>query len=401
MTRKRPTPEATPPAADTAADAAAPPPKAKKPAKPKAAAAATAIAAEATAPKPKQLAKPLPPAKPKADAKPKAAAAPPKAPPGPAPFTGALRPRHTLDLQLEKVLALAARPGLAEVAVANRTGRILAIDTRTGARLREYRGHTAFVSALSYAPDGAHLLSGGNDKTMRVWDADTAEYAYDMAGILHGSPRATTLMGQMMRTSRPGHALTVLSVTHAPGGLVGSGGQDRCAKIWRDGQLLRTLDFHDGPVTAVAFRPCAETLLSASEDRILRLWSHLDGRMVHKYAGHTAAVRAVAWLDADRFLSADDTGAVLLWDAPAEAVIAQAHLPCGVRAIALTPGADLAFAGTESGDIASIAIQGASLAITHQHPAHPDTIRAMALDLTSNALISAGHDGSVRIWELS
>jgi WD40 repeat protein len=392
---KKPKEAAAP--AVAAAEATSKPAKAKKTPQAKAASPAPADApAEAPAPAPQPAPAPAPTAPSPKAAKPQKAAPAPS----PATISGALRARHTLDLGLEKVLAAAARPGHPEVVVANRTGRVLALHSLSGERLREYKGHTSFVSALSFSADGAQLISGGTDKTMRAWDAQSAEYDHDMSGILHGSPRATTMMGQMMRSARPGHGMTVLCLTHGSHDLIGSGGQDRCAKIWRGPQLLHTFDFHDGPVTAVCFRPGAETLLSASEDRFLRLWDHLDGRMVHKYSGHTAPVRAALWLDAQRILSADDAGAIILWDADSESITARAQLPSGVRAFAANHTSDVVFAGTESGVLAALHIGRSDITISHQHPAHPDTIRAIALDEASRVLVSGGHDGSVRIWDV-
>lgn len=372
-------------------------------------------AAAAAAPEPAKKGK-----RTKAEAKPDAsptpepaAAAAPEPPPEPAkkkrtaassgPLRGVLTGRAIVDYALEKVLALAVCPKHAEVAVANRLGKILALDIQTGERLREYKGHEAFVGALSFSPDGDWLLSSGNDKTMRVWGSQSGDYDHDLSGIMHASPRATTMMGQMMRTARPGHGMTVLCVTHGPNGLVGSGGQDRAAKIWKNSQIVRTFDFHEGPVTAVAFRPDAETLLSASEDRALRLWDQHDGRMVHKYniGGHDRPVRAVVWLNAQRFVSSDDGGQILLWDADKETVLSRLQTASGVRALTATRDGAWIFAGSDNGQLLVILAADDALSQTSALPAHKDIIRAVALDEDLRVLVSGGHDGVVRFWDIA
>src|SRR5262249_1442309 len=37
------------------------------------------------------------------------------------------------------------------------------------------RGHTKFVAGLAFSPDGKHLASTGQDKTIRVWKVTTGE----------------------------------------------------------------------------------------------------------------------------------------------------------------------------------------------------------------------------------
>ena len=38
-----------------------------------------------------------------------------------------------------------------------------------------FQGHTAIVSSVAYSPDGTHIVSGSEDKTIMVWDAITGQ----------------------------------------------------------------------------------------------------------------------------------------------------------------------------------------------------------------------------------
>ena len=47
-------------------------------------------------------------------------------------------------------------------------------DAKTGKALSEpFKGHTRFVSSVGFSPDGARIVSGSDDNTLKIWDATT------------------------------------------------------------------------------------------------------------------------------------------------------------------------------------------------------------------------------------
>ena len=68
-------------------------------------------------------------------------------------------------------------------------------------------GHTAPVESVAFSPDGSRIVSGGDDETLRLWNADT---------------------GQPIGEPLTGHTAAVLSVAFSPDGKrIASGGDDR------------------------------------------------------------------------------------------------------------------------------------------------------------------------------
>ena len=47
-------------------------------------------------------------------------------------------------------------------------------EVATGRELAAFHGHTHFVYALAFHPDGRRILSGSLDGTVKVWDAVTS-----------------------------------------------------------------------------------------------------------------------------------------------------------------------------------------------------------------------------------
>ncbi|MBV8268120.1 MAG: caspase family protein, partial [Planctomycetaceae bacterium] len=80
-------------------------------------------------------------------------------------------------------------------------------DARTGAMIREFRGHTGVVWAVAPSPNERFLLSASGDQTLRIWDPDRDEpllslfvagddwIAWTPEGYYAASPGGEKLMG--------------------------------------------------------------------------------------------------------------------------------------------------------------------------------------------------------------
>ena len=141
------------------------------------------------------------------------------------------------------------------------TGRYIASSGKGHLRVWELESgqllHTFKVEGqvwtTAFSPDGQYLVSGGEDKLLRIWDLER---------------RSQT--GQL-----DGHAAPVYRMAFSPDGrFLASGGEDGTIRMWDwpHKQLLGTQNAHSKLVSAVLFHSEGKYLASASPDNYVRGW---------------------------------------------------------------------------------------------------------------------------------
>ena len=40
-------------------------------------------------------------------------------------------------------------------------------------QMHTLRGHSGMVHSVAYSPDGNHVISGSDDKSVKIWDTET------------------------------------------------------------------------------------------------------------------------------------------------------------------------------------------------------------------------------------
>ncbi len=131
------------------------------------------------------------------------------------------------------------------------------------------------VIGMDVAADGRRLISGGLEKTVRIWDIDTDECIKELKG----------------------HTDIVNSVCITPcGGLAASGSDDRTVRIWNTntGECLRKLEGHSEDITAVYLTSDGIYAASGGGDQTIKIWNVRSGCISEKKEAHTDEVVAVA-----------------------------------------------------------------------------------------------------------
>jgi WD40 repeat protein len=168
--------------------------------------------------------------------------------------------------QTDLVHALAFSPdgtvlaiGTADPSNPGKAGVVSLLNVRDG-RYRVFKGHTGSVNALGFSPDGKYLVSGSHDGTATVWDSQ-----YDPEWMTLHAQGAGRIFA--LAFSPCGDRLA----TGSEGSGTGAAGR---IQVWdlHAKRIERNLMGHTDEVSAIAFDPTGEVLLSGSRNGTVRLW---------------------------------------------------------------------------------------------------------------------------------
>jgi serine/threonine protein kinase len=190
------------------------------------------------------------------------------------------RPTHTLIGHTQTVLAVGFTPDGRQIVSGGADKTLKLWDSQTGELMRTLTGHRLAVRAIAMIAGQRPLIASASaDATLKLWDLGTGELVQTLTG----------------------HTAAIWAIALSPDGTwLASGGEDRTIRLWNlTTQQTRCLAGHSWPVAALQFMPDSATLVSGSWDHSLKLWCVSTGQVQSQLTGHTDSVSSIALAAAD------------------------------------------------------------------------------------------------------
>ena len=246
--------------------------------------------------------------------------------------------------------------------------------------------HSDWVRCLSFTPDGAKLVSGSFDKTIKLWQLATGTAIHTLTDHLKG----------------------VFALAVSPDGkLLASGSWDELIKLWdlETGTLLSNLTQHQASVRSLAIDPDSKILISGSFDQTIVLWSLPDGGVI-KTISDREPVAAIALSADGKFLaSTGDDGTVKIWSMTSGEQIAHSkgNKHC-IGSLVVSPDSRTIAAGTVNGYVVLWQLQNLEngqlpkIELSGTIKAHAGQINACVFSPDGGYLITGSVDGKAKVW---
>jgi eukaryotic-like serine/threonine-protein kinase len=134
--------------------------------------------------------------------------------------------------------------------------------------VRTIAAHRAAAYFVCFSPDGKLLATASADGTARVWDVETGQLRFNLAG----------------------HTNEVNCVVFAPDGkTLATASEDGTVRLWdgSTGAFRETLWKHDCEVVGVAFNPANGQLACSARDGVLTIWDCTSSHLIETIHAHS------------------------------------------------------------------------------------------------------------------
>ena len=246
--------------------------------------------------------------------------------------------------------------------------------------VREFRGHVRRVNGIAVSGDGLLALSGGQDRTVRLWDVATGN--------------------ELLRVDHDGPVDAVAMTADGRHGL--SGSADKTVRLWdfrpEHTVGMRRLDGHTSGGVRRRVCPGRSDRGLGGADKTIRVWDVATGQISGSPLLHESTVVALATTGDDGVLAGCDDGTLWLWDLKSRQRVRRLKAPGPVLCVAGSPLGHRALSGHADGVLVLWDLDlGAEIG---RMVGHNDLVRCAALLPDGHRALAGSQFGNLILWDL-
>jgi WD40 repeat protein len=283
------------------------------------------------------------------------------------------------------------------------------------------------VLSIALSPDGASLVSAGNDGPAMLWNLSTGGVR-TLSGQLSGQNGtiigvAFSPDGQQVASVTGGGSLwtwntlsgkpvmrfpevfSYESVAFSPDGKIIAASDNGQVEMWSvpTGRYIGLIQAAGPGTGAIRFSPDGHVLAEGGLEGDVYLLNVSDGSEFADLKGDTSEIHSVAFSsDGKHLATADARGVIYLWnvekDSPARLKMLAASDEQTVNDLVFTSDGHYLLAASDDGKIGVWDISSGKL--LHSLSGHTDAVMSLALSHDGRLLVSSSKDGTIRLWKL-
>ena len=151
-------------------------------------------------------------------------------------------------------------------------------NAETGDKLLTFDKHTHWITRVAFSPDGREVISADHDHWLRVWDAKTGKQRLEIEHPDAIWGLAVSPDGRYVLTGTGG------SINRSPLVMILNQGEDNTVRMWdmATGTLVREMKGHTHAVFALDVSPDGRLAVSGGWDGTIRLWNLQTGDEINR-----------------------------------------------------------------------------------------------------------------------
>ncbi|GHO96591.1 hypothetical protein KSF_066390 [Reticulibacter mediterranei] len=200
-------------------------------------------------------------------------------------------------------------------------GKLISSDSIEGSSLNVLRTHLARIGDLLYACKTFQEVENtllAHVYHLSVFSAACLTFQQEIPRplLIPWHPLPDTRDTILIRTLH-GHNGPVTDCAISPDGTwIVSASEDRTLKLWdkHTGALRFTMEGHTAQVTCCSITPGGNRIISGARDGIIKIWNAYTGNELYSFSGHTNAItRCAVSSDGNWFVTASEDQTLKLW----------------------------------------------------------------------------------------